>query len=235
MAKNSYGEEDGLLLPSEMDAPDLVKNYIAKYRQHTGPFAKRNIRRSHEWFMQRITKDTHISPIKMMMEFKDKKTSPMRGRYLIGRMFYFKYDALHKDKLPYWDKYPLVFFFNIVKGDGKEWGEKGITYLFGLNMHYLPPKLRLLVFEHLITLRNERQYRAKTRLRLTWKALKRFGQHRLFQHCVKVYRHDQLESMLHEIEPQYWEVVLFMQTALFKKQSQGTVYRDARRRPLKKR
>lgn len=235
MAKNSYGEEDGLLLPAEMDAPDIIKNYIVKYRQHYGANAKRNIRRSHEWFMNRVSKDMNNKPNKMMLEFQHKKTSPLRGRYLIGRMFYFKYDALTKDQLPYWDQFPLVFFFNVVKGDGTTWGEKGVTYLFGLNMHYLPPKLRMLVFENLIQLRNERQYRAKTRLRLTWKSLKRFGQHRLFQHCVKVYRVDQLQSMLLEIEPQYWEVALFLQTALFKKQSQGAVYKDARRRMPRKR
>lgn len=230
MAKNAIGEEDPLLLPAEYDAPELVKRYIRKYRSNFGPEAKRNIHRSHVWFTERISKDANLTPNHMMLAFAQNKR-PVQGiRYIVGRMFYFKYDAKLKNELPYWDQYPLVFFFNFVKGDGVNYGEKGVTYLFGLNMHYLPPKLRLLVFEDLIKLRNERAYRSKTRLRLTWQALKRFANHKLYAHCVKVYRADHFRTQLFEIEPQYWEIVLPMRTARFQKASQATVWKDARRR-----
>lgn len=235
MAKNAMGEEDPLLLPAEMDAPELVKRYIRKYRQHFGAEAKRNIRRSHVWFMERVSKDANLTPQHMKKAFAENKKPPQGVRYIVGRMYYFEYDALTKDTLPYWDKFPLVFFFNFVKGDGVTWGERGVTYLFGLNMHYLPPKMRLLVFEDLIKLRNEKTYRSKTRLRLTWAALKRFANHPLYQHCVKVYRADQFRSQMYEIEPQWWEVVLFMRTARFQKQSQASVWKDARMRNKLKR
>ena len=230
MAKNKFGEEDPLLMENEVDAPELVKRYIRKYREHFGPEAKRNIKRSHQWFMERVQKDYNVGPKHMMTAFAQNKSSALRGRYLFGRLFYYQYDAKTKDDLPYWDKYPLVFFFNARKGDGLEFGEKGITYLWGLNMHYLPPKLRLLVFEELVTLRNERSYRAKTRLKLTWEVLRKFGVHKLYSHCVKVYRSDCLRSQLHEIEPQWWEVIMFMQTARFQKKSQAAVFKDANRR-----
>lgn len=235
MAKNAMGEEDPLLFPAEMDAPELVKRYIRKYRQHFGAEAKRNIRRSHVWFMERVSKDANLTPQHMLKAFAENKRPVQGVRYMVGRMFYFKYDALTKDELPYWDMYPLVFFFNFAKGDGINFGERGVTYLWGLNLHYLPPKLRLLVFEDLIKLRNERAYRSKTRLRLTWDALKRFANHPLYEHCVKLYRADRFRSQLYEIEPQYWEVVLFMRTARFQKQSQASVWKDARmRHKLKK-
>lgn len=228
MARNTSGEEDPLLLPAEYDAPELIKRYIRKYRLNYGPEAKRNIRRSHLWFMDRVSKDANLTPNHMMKAFADSK-KPVQGvRHIIGRMFYFKYDALHKDTLPYWDMYPLVFFFNFVKGDGIKFGERGVTYLFGLNLHYLPPRLRLLVFEDIIKLRNEKAYRSKTRIRLTWAALKKFANHNLYKHCVKVYRADHFRSQMFEIEPQYWEVVLFMRTARFQKASQAEVWKDAR-------
>lgn len=230
MAKNRLGEEDPLLFPAEYDAPELIKRYIRKYRLHFGAEAKRNIRRSHMWFMDRVSKDANLTPNHMMTAFAQNKLPVQGVKYIVGRMFYFKYDALTKDELPYWDMYPLVFFFNFVKGDGITWGEKGVTYLFGLNMHYLPPRLRMLVFEDIIKLRNERAYRSKTRIRLTWEALKRFSNHALYKHCVKVYRADQFKSQLFEIEPQYWEIVLFMRTAKFQKQSQAAVWKEARRR-----
>ncbi|AFX93612.1 DNA end protector [Serratia phage phiMAM1] len=230
MAKNLAGEEDPLLLDNEVNAPELVKRYIIKYRQNFGAEAKRNIHRSHVWFTDRISKDANLTPNHMMQAFKDHKRPANKDRYLIGRMFYFKYDAKTKDELPYWDMYPLVFFFNARMGDGIEFGDRGVTYLWGLNLHYLPPKLRLLVFEDIIRLRNERAYRAKTRLRLTWKAISRFANHPLYQHCVKLYRADHMRTQLFEIEPQWWEIVIPMRTARFQKQSQASVWKDARRK-----
>ncbi|BBD52282.1 putative DNA end protector protein gp2 [Enterobacter phage EspM4VN] len=102
MAKNSAGEEDPLLFPAEMDAPELVKRYIRKYRQHFGPEAKRNIRRSHVWFMERVSKDANLTPNHMKQAFAENKRPVQGVRYMVGRMFYFKYDALTKDELPYW-------------------------------------------------------------------------------------------------------------------------------------
>ena len=53
-------------------------------------------------------------------------------RYLEGRMYLFFYDAKTKDKLPYWDRFPLIFILEIT--------QDGFT---GLNLHYLPPRLRV--------------------------------------------------------------------------------------------
>ena len=49
----------------------------------------------------------------------------------IGNMYIFTYDAKHKDKLPIWDSYPLVFPIQFYK-DG----------FLGINLHYLPPQQR---------------------------------------------------------------------------------------------
>lgn len=229
MAKNKMGEEDPLLLDADQDAPELVKRYLRKYHETYGPQAKRNIARSQAWFTERVSKDANLTPNHMMQAFAEHKKTPGQNKYLIGRMYYFKYDAKMKAELPYWDMYPLVFFFNIVKGDGLTFGDRGVIYLMGLNLHYLPPKLRLLVFQDLIKLRNERTYRAKTRLKLTWQALNRFAKHSMYQHCVKMYRADHLRSQLFEVQPQYWEVVIPMRTARFQKQSQATVWKDVRK------
>ena len=51
-----------------------------------------------------------------------------RSTVRVGQMFLFAYDAKHKDTLPYYDRYPLIFPFKKVN-DG----------FLGINMHYLPP------------------------------------------------------------------------------------------------
>ena len=52
-------------------------------------------------------------------------------------MYMFMYNAKHKDTLPYWDVYPLIFLWKGVK--------KG--YFTGVNFHYLPPKLRAFLLD----------------------------------------------------------------------------------------
>ena len=48
-----------------------------------------------------------------------------------GRMYMFSYDPKTKDKLPYYDRFPLVFPFDSAPGG-----------FMGLNLHYLSPMLR---------------------------------------------------------------------------------------------
>jgi hypothetical protein len=50
---------------------------------------------------------------------------------LPGTMYFFEYDPKHKDKLPKYDTYPLVYAF-----------DKGKDNFIGHNLHYLPAKIR---------------------------------------------------------------------------------------------
>lgn len=209
----SNNKNEGLL-PREENSPEIVKRYIKKYRAHHGEEARRNIARSRKWFMRRITKDKNIRPGHILRDHAFKKRVASGSKFVIGRMYFFKYDAKFKDTLPVWDVYPLVFFFGSFAGSEK-YGEVGVQYLQGINLHYLAPALRLLLFSKLMKLRNEKQYREKTRLRLTYKALTGIASHRLFKNCIKTYRVDHFMSPLSEIKPQDWEVVLFLSTEKF--------------------
>src|SRR6056300_1170810 len=48
-----------------------------------------------------------------------------------GNMYHFFYDPKTKSDLPYYDKFPLIFMVDTAP--------KGF---YGINLHYLPPKLR---------------------------------------------------------------------------------------------
>src|SRR5580765_4984034 len=56
------------------------------------------------------------------------QTSTTFDRSMIGKMLFFQYDAKTKDKLPYWDMFPLAFLFKVSNNSA-----------LGINMHYLPP------------------------------------------------------------------------------------------------
>lgn len=216
---------EDLLFDREKDSPITVKRYIEKWRRHKGSQARRNSRESNDWFRTRVSKDLNLKAEKIHKELAERKVRAAGNKMLIGRLHLFKYDALHKDKLPVWDAFPLVFFFDAFKGDGRKYGEKGVLYLRGINMHYLAPKMRLLLFTELVKLKNDSTLRDKTRLKLSWQAIKGIGQSHLSEHAVKTYRADHIRSDLAEVRPQDWEIVIFMQIAQWQKGGKKDAWR----------
>lgn len=225
MARN-----DDLLLGDEVNAPALMQRFTKLMRQHKGANARRNTKASREWFYKNLTKRSEISADKVMREWTE-KTATSSG--LIGKLYLFKYDAKHKDTLDYWDSAPLTLFFNSFVGDG-QYGEQGVQYLIGINFHYMPPKVRLKVLELLLKLRSEKRYRASTRLKVTWNALKQLGNNPAFEHAVKMYRADHVRSKLHEIHPGYYEQVIFLPIAEFQKGTNRTVWSDIGKKKKRK-
>jgi hypothetical protein len=84
-------------------------------------------RQSREWFRKKVQNMRGVNRRALMNEDPITKTADS----ITGSMYMFFYDAKHRDKLPYWDSFPLV----IAVGPA----EKGF---YGLNLHYLPIELR---------------------------------------------------------------------------------------------
>ena len=219
MAKNTLDDdiEEGLIMDNERSAPEIVRRYIRKYRQVFGANARRNIQRSNRWFMRRVTKDSRLSRERTFKQFKDSfRNRKPKEKALVGRLMMFRYDAKHKDTLPVWDASPLTFFFNTFIGDG-EYGENGVQYLLGINVHYLAPASRLKLFVNLIKFNNDTALREKSKLKLSWSVLKAFAAQDEARHAVKMYRADYIRSEMIEINPRYWEIVMFLPIADWRK------------------
>jgi hypothetical protein len=192
-------------LPKDQALSKTSKRYADLYRQTTGPLVNLYTRDARDWFRKRITKDSY-SFNRLKNEFTKTKS---KGMPIIGRMYSFAYtDPVHKETLPYYDAFPLVFFFNSTKKDGHQ-------YLHGLNLHHLEPKRRALLFDILLDIRNEKRYRDNIKLRLTYDVLKGLTQHQLYAPCVKTYRVDRIDTELIEIPSQDWQFVLFLPTQKF--------------------
>ena len=132
-----------------------------------------------------------------------------------GTMMLFNYDAKHKATLPVWDRFPLVFAWDIWKGGDGQYGESGATYFIGINLHYLPPALRFAAMKMLLSKRNEKRYKETTRLKISWSILKGLANSKLFEHSVKIYRMDHVRSKFIIIPAQSWEMVTFLPLARF--------------------
>lgn len=146
---------------------------------------------------------------------QDRLKSP--EQFQMGSMYMFSYDAKHKDKLPYYDKFPLIFPINTAKGG-----------FLGLNMHYLPPQLRAQLMDNLYDTATNKNYNESTKLKISYDILNGASKFRLFKPTIKHYLNSQVRSKLVYINPSEWDIALFLPTARFVGASRKQVYNDSR-------
>ena len=68
---------------------------------------------------------------RLIRELRTDSNRRQDTRFLLGNMYLFAYDPKHKETLPYYDRFPLIFPINKAKGG-----------FLGINLHYLPPPFR---------------------------------------------------------------------------------------------
>lgn len=172
---------------------------------------RRNTARSLEWFSKALPRNYNNVRTARMLRDRDL----WADKIVPGRMYLFNYDARHKATLPVWDRWPLIFPWDVWQGGDGKYGESGVTYFIGINLHFLPPRLRLIAMKTLLTTRNEKRYRRSTRLKISWQVLKGLSNSKFFEHSVKIYRMDHVRSKFIHIPPQSWELVTFLPLARF--------------------
>lgn len=112
----------------------------------------------------------------------------------IGQMFFFMYKA-ETPNLPVWDRYPISIIISVTQ-----------EHFIGLNLHYIPPVLRLLVLDELIKIDNDKRIPVNKRLGTKAIFLEKIKNERVYAHCVKKYRRDRQRSPLLRIQPNEWIV-----------------------------
>lgn len=170
--------------------------------------------KSREWFMKNLKQLRNFSRPSIL---QDDRLIP-RAKPRIGRMLMFFYDPKTKDTLPYYDRFPLVIMIEPTK-DG----------FYGLNLHYLPLRLRAIFFDELMDRMNNTRYDETTRFRLTYDLLKASRKMRLFQPCFKRYLHKHVVSKIVEVPPTEWEIALFIPSDDFVGQNRQSVWQESRK------
>jgi hypothetical protein len=125
-----------------------------------------------------------------------------------GKMYVFRYDAKHKKTLPYWDAFPLIFPIGLYP-DG----------FLGLNMHYLPYKLRAEFFKELLA------HKQNDRLNIDYAKLKTS---RFLAFTIHRYLGAHVKSGLYEIATVAWPRVVYLPTQQFQKQTASQVWSNFR-------
>lgn len=200
---------------------DILQNLEKSYYRANDAAKKRNTAKSLDWFRKFVPKN--FSRVRTARMFRDRDL--WAERVIPGRMYFFQYDAKTKEQLPVWDKYPLIFPWDVWTGGDGKFGEAGKTYMIGINMHYLSPRMRLEAMKALLKLRNEKRYRESTKLKISWDVLQGLSQSHLFEHAVKIYRLDHVRSKFVKIPPRSWELVVFLPLARWSKGSKKEAWR----------
>ena len=136
----------------------------------------------------------------------------------IGRMYHFFYDPKHKDTLPYYDRFPLIFVMEKYK-DG----------FLGMNLHYLPPVFRARLMDALYNIERNDAARDSKKLRMSYSLLNSAARFRYFRPCVKRYLSNHVRSRFLYIPAEEWDIALMLPTERFKKQKKAAVHRDSKK------
>lgn len=165
----------------------LTKN---PYNANLPEFVRKKIRELQKEY--RITGKSFLSE----NQGRDAIKTPLVNN--IGQMFFFLYKAETKN-LPYWDMFPVT----IIVGVSEE-------HFTGLNLHYLPPKLRLVVLKSLIDIDGAKNVSPTKKLAGRATLLERIRKDKLFEQCIKKYRRDRQQSALLRIQPNEWITVAYL-------------------------
>jgi hypothetical protein len=140
------------------------------------------------------------------------------NRFRLGHMYMFAYDPKHKETLPYYDRFPLIFPINKAKGG-----------FLGINMHYLPPVLRAKLMDALYDTVTGEQYDENTRLKVSYRILSNATKFKEFKPTVKHYLTAHVRTRLVYINPSEWDIALFLPSAQFVGATRTQVYNDSRK------
>ena len=141
----------------------------------------------------------------------------LQNRQVIGSMFMYFYDPKTKDKLPYYDTFPLSVIVSKAPGG-----------FYGLNLHYLAPTLRAKFLDALMDITNNKAYDDTTKFQARYNILQKTSKLRFYKPCFKHYLSKNVRSRFAYVPPPEWEIATFLPLANFEKASQRQVYKDSR-------
>ena len=165
------------------------------------------------WFRKRITEMESISRASLMKDEVRAST-----RLTPGKLYFFSYDPKLKKVLPYYDRFPLCIPIDV-----------GSDNFLGLNLHYLPPTVRLRFFDKLAEITNNKKFNSTTKMAVTYKMLKGAEKLSAFRPTIKRYLRTHVRSKFILIPADEWDIALLLPMADFKKSSESKIWTNSRK------
>ena len=143
----------------------------------------------------------------------------LKNNAIIGRMYFYFYDPKTKDKLPYYDRFPLVLPIEQYN-DG----------FLGLNLHYIHPKQRIILLDKLSEYANNTKFDKTTKLRFSYDLLSRASKTFEAKPCIKRYLFNHVESRFLEVTADEWDIAALLPVSLFVGATANKVYAESRKK-----
>jgi len=143
----------------------------------------------------------------------------LKQNSIIGKMYFYFYDPKTKDKMPYYDRFPLVIPI-----------ERYNDGFLGLNLHYIHPKQRMILLDKLSQTASNNTFDEKTKLRISYAYLS--GASKAFEAtpCIKRYLFSNIESRFLEISADEWDIACMLPVETFVGAKTSKVYADSRKK-----
>ena len=157
------------------------------------------------WFQSMAQRIVGVDINKMMQSDPNRllKTRIMNTS-VVGKMVMYYYDPKTKKKLPYYDRFPVIFPVDLAP-----------MGFYGINLHYLSPYLRARLFDALYSQLIQHKGTEKERLRISYNILKSTSNLRAFRPCFKRYLSSYVRSRYFVVDPAEWSVVMMLPTERF--------------------
>jgi hypothetical protein len=159
------------------------------------------------------TLETNLTPEQKKDELLNTKQYETTEQFEVGKMYLFHYDPKGRDKLPYYDTFPLILLTGI----------KNNTFS-GLNLHYLPVESRMILLSNLTTQKSVFKDGNLDRLNIKYDNLKNVQEFQFFQPCFKQYCISNIKSSIKMIPSNDWGFAAALPIETFKKKSKQQVW-----------
>lgn len=169
---------------------------------------------SRDWFRKKMKEIGDVNRNRLLKDPALQK----RQRPGAGNMYMFFYDPKHREKLPYYDAFPLILMVGPAPGG-----------FYGLNLHYLHPTMRAKLMDELLDITNNKRYDQSTKFKLSYQVLSSANKFAAFKPCFKHYLTKHVQSSFALVEAPEWEIAMFLPTEQFRKKSARSVWAESKR------
>lgn len=145
-------------------------------------------------------------------------SSPLgtRNKFMLGGMYFFYYNPKTKNDLPYYDIFPLIIPL-----------EKYDDGFLALNLHYLPIRYRSMFMTKLLSRAVYNDDNEIKRLRVTYELLAMTRRYKEFRPCVKRYLTSHIRSKILTVQPEEWDVAMYLPVHQFRKAPATKVWQES--------
>ena len=190
-------------------ADKIVTDFLKNIKAKSGEAIK--------WFKDIVKKTQRAAfpAITGRSELTGERSTGVRQKPLIGRMYLFQYKAKWDEKLPYWDMWPLIFPFDYAKNG-----------FYGINLHYLSPNDRANLMIRLIKAQGgSGNMNENYKLKLSYDIITKF---KPAIPCIKRYLFGQVRGKgLYGIGGEDWSYAAALPLQKFQKQSAKYVWNQS--------